>query len=161
MNKTIARCTFISASIAWIVLSLTEPWVLGDSNRFLKNFVNHEILNFLGVIVAITLASSANIHLEFNKIEERAKERILSRTRISVKKSAFWLIGMLVLSIIIVVSKPHFGTSDIATSLVNGAALLIILFNVLILIDLTQLVFSIEPHIRELADEDTNHEDAS
>tara|TARA_B100001939_G_C16651448_1_gene491961 strand:- start:124 stop:585 length:462 start_codon:yes stop_codon:yes gene_type:complete len=149
MNKTIARCTFISSIAVWIILSLSAPWVLSDENGFLKGFVNHEFLNFLGVVVTITLASTANLHLELNKFEERVKKRIFVNTRNSVKRSAYWMISMLLIALLLVVSKPLIVSvtpSLIASSLLNGGALLIILFNVLILIDLCQTAFKLEPN---------------
>ena len=95
--------------------------------------------------MAITLASTANLHLELNRIENAAKKAILTRTRAAVSCSAFSMIAGFVLAVVVVVIKPHLPQSQIAMSFVNGAALLIILFNILVLIDLTQLAFSIKP----------------
>lgn len=145
MNKIIARCIFIVSIGVWIVLSVSEPWVLSDQNKFLREFVNHELLNVLGVIMAITLASAANLHLEFNKIEDAANRTFLTKTRSAVKLSAFSLITLFSLAVVAVVIKPHVSESDVAMSFVNGFALLIVLFNILVLVDLTKLVFSIEP----------------
>ena len=63
MNKTIAVCTFICAVAVWIVLVFSTPWVLSDQNAFLEAFVSHELLSLLAVVVTITLASAANLHL--------------------------------------------------------------------------------------------------
>lgn len=153
MNKIVARCVFISSIAVYIVLSISAPWVLGDKNEFLKNFVNHEFLNLLGVIVAITLASAANLHLEFNKIEDMAKREILPRTRAKVKLSSIWLIALFALGFLTVTVKPLIPYSEISTSLVNGIAVLIVIFNILVLIDLTQLVFRIEPIYKINSDE--------
>lgn len=135
---------------AWLVISLAAPWALGDTqNTFLKNFVNHEMLSFLGVVVTITLASAASLHLELNKLEELAGSRVFIVTRRRIHLSAYALIWALVLAIALVTAKPLFGPSDTATSLANGAAILIILFNVLVLADITKLTFSLEPNFKE------------
>lgn len=81
---------FAAASVA--VISSHPEWV-GDNNSFLKNFVNHEFLNLLGVILAITLASVAQIHFQFNQIEERAGKRGLTKSRANLSKNAYYLIG--------------------------------------------------------------------
>ena len=47
----------------------------------------------------------------------------------------------------ILVVKANIPTSDIAQSLINGSAVLIVLFNVLVLIDLVQMAFKIGPNI--------------
>lgn len=64
-----------------------------------------------------------------------------------VKDSAFSLIGLLIASLVIVVMKPlieAFGPT--AQALSNGMALTVILVSVLILIDLTQAAFSLDPN---------------
>lgn len=158
MNKIVARCIFISSASAYVVISLCAPWVLSDKNTFLAGFVNHELLNLLGVVVAITLASSANLHLEFNNIEDAAGRVILSRTRAAVKKSAMWLIILFVLAFIITIVKPLIPASDIGYSFINGFAILIVLFNLLVLVDLTKLVFRIQPKFTMFAEQDTPDE---
>lgn len=145
MNKIISNCIFIILCGVYISISLCAPWILSDNNIFLKNFVNHQFLNLLGIIIAITLASTANLHLEFNKIEEMAKDTILSKTRVSVKKSAFCLIGLFSAGFLLVIVKPLIQYSAISSALLNGAAILIVAFNILVLIDLKQLVFKIQP----------------
>lgn len=150
MNRTIANCAFISATAVWLALSFCAPWVLSDKNSFLKGFVTHELLGFLGVIVTITLASTANLHLELNKLEEQIKKRVFNKTRCAIRRSAYWLIGMILIAIVIAVSKPLVVSNDeqmIAASLFNGAALLIVLFNILVLIDLVQIAFKLEPKL--------------
>ena len=135
---------------SWIVISLAAPWVLSDAkNSFLKNFVNHEMLSFLGVVVTITLASTANLHIELNKLEEMAGERVFIVTRRRIHLSAFSMIWALVMAIGLVIIKPLLGDSDTATSFSNGAAIIIILFNVLVLSDITKLTFSLEPNFKK------------
>lgn len=149
MNKTVARCVFVCAVSIWILLSILAPWVLSDNNAFLKGFVNHELLGFLGVVVTITLASAANLHIELNKLEEAAQRTGFTKTRTAIKRSAAALISMLLLAVVVVVAKPLVAPDPLANAMAasffNGAALLIVLFNVLILIDLTQSAFQLGP----------------
>ena len=150
MNKTVAQCSMICVTTVWIILSLLAPWVLSDQNILLSNFISQgSFLSFLGVVVTITLASAANLHLELNKMEVKIKKRVFQKTRQSIKKSAFWLIGMLLFAVILSSVKSLMCNTEIAQSFLNGACLLIVLFNILILIDLTQTAFSLEPTIEE------------
>lgn len=149
MNKTVAQCTVISFIAVWIILSVAAPWVLSDGNALLASFISQGgFISFLGVVVTITLASAANLHLELNKMEEKIQKRIFAKTRISLKKSAFWLIGMLVIGIVLASTKSLVCSTETAQSFFNGACLLIVLFNVLVLIDLTQTAFALEPSIK-------------
>ena len=134
----------ICAVAVWIILSLAIPWVLADTNPFLKGFVNHKLLSLLGVIVTITLASAANLHIELNKIEEAAGKSAFVNTRVSIKRSVRWLIASLIVAVLVVLIKPLVAPDPVvhqtAASLLNGAALLTILADILALIDLTQAV---------------------
>jgi len=156
VTKTIARCVFACAVSVWLILSLATPWVLADSNTFLKNFVNHEMLAFLGVVVTITLASATNLHFVLNGLEEREQRRGFWKARAAIRRSATSLIVMLLMAIALTVAKPLVvaatPTSGVSASLFNGAALLIVLFNVLVLIDLTQAAFQVGPNIENSRD---------
>ena len=144
MNKTVARGIVICAVAVWIILSLAVPWVLADTNPFLKGFVNHKLLSFLGVIVTITFASAANLHIELTKIEEAAGQSCVVNTRASIKRWARWLIATLIVAVLVVLIKPWIAPDPVVhqttASLLNGAALLIILADILVLINLTQAV---------------------
>jgi hypothetical protein len=143
----VALCALIVSVGVWIVLSVATPWVLGDDNRFMKDFLSDKILSFLGVIVTITLASIANLHLELNKIEQAAGRRGFPKARLRLRQSAAWMIAMLLIAVALDVVKPLVNAGEVAASLLNGASLLIVIFNVLILIDISQMVFQIEPNL--------------
>jgi len=147
VSKTVALCAFIVSVGVWIVLSVAAPWVLGDNNRFMKDFLSDKLLSFLGVIVTITLASIANLHLELNKIEQMAGRRGFPRARLRLRQSAAWMIAMLLGAVALDVVKPLVSAGEIVASFLNGAGLLIVIFNALILIDITQMVFQIEPNL--------------
>jgi len=149
MNKTISWCLIIAITIIVVILSFKAPWVLSDQNIFLKNFVNHEILNFLGVIVAITIGSIANLHLELNKLEEQIKKEVFTGTRSSLKRSIYCLIGTLVITIILAVIKPLIVKTSLdlmVSSFVNGFALIVVFVNILTLIDILQATFKVKPN---------------
>jgi hypothetical protein len=130
-----------------VAVSAARPDWVSDQNGFMKNFINHELLALLGVILAITLASIASIHLEFNKIEERYKKRGLQKSRENLRKNAYWLISLFVAAVAIVAAKPVMCGGPVAEALANMSGMLILLWHLLILIALTQLVFSIEPEL--------------
>lgn len=156
MSQATQIIIFTFVAVALLVLSITAPWTLSDKNTFLEGFVNHEFLNFLGVVVTISLASAGNIHLEFNKIEEKAKQKFLSEPRKAIKTSAYCLILSLICGVVLVVVKPLVCEGEIAEAVFNSLCLLIVLFNAFILYDLTKLVFNIEavPISKEKSDAD-------
>jgi hypothetical protein len=131
---------------ATVLVAARPSWV-SDQNTFLADFVGAQFLSLLGVILAITLASVANIHLEINKIEEHYQTEGMDRTRRNLRKNANWLIGLFVAGVAITIIKPLLG-GPTGEGVANMAALFILLWHVLILVSLTELVFKIPPLIK-------------
>lgn len=109
--------------------------------------MNHELLAVLGVIVTITLASAANLHLEFNRLESEFGEAF-DEARTATKSYAYLLIALFVIALTLVVLKPIVADTPTLQSIFNGAGILIIALNVLSLLDLTIAVFEIPPDKR-------------
>jgi hypothetical protein len=135
----------IAWTAIWLVIVVAAPWMLSDSNRFLSGFLDHEFLGFMGLIVTITLASSANLFIELNKFEDRLDLVVFPQTKRDVKAAAFCLIGALVCSVVIAVVKPLVINGERSQATANGIALTLIIFSILILIDLTQAAFNLDP----------------
>lgn len=144
MTRSISWCILISALAVVVACAVAMPQVLSNGNQFLNGFVNHELLAILGIIMTITLASAASLHLEFNKIEERYKKEGLRETRRGVKQGAYCLIVLFLVAVVLVVVRPLAAGTPAVEALFNGTALILLLWNVLVLIELTQLAFSIK-----------------
>ena len=145
MNRTIAICLMMCWIALALIVAVVRPELISDKNVFLKSFVNQEFLSFMGVVVTITLASAGNLFIELNKLEDRAETSLFTKTKQSVKNSAFSLIWSLVFALILVTVKPLVGSGDGVLAIVNAAALTTILFSVLILVDLTIAAFNLDP----------------
>lgn len=153
MTKNIGYCTLICLATLVAILAVAAPTLISDDNEFLKSFVNHELLNVLGVIVAITLASAAQLHLTLNGIEERLGiPNSFIKTRSGVQSSVYWLIGLFLVALAIVIVKPLVASSQWAQTLANGASVIVVVWNLLVLVSLTQAVFAV-PAVTD--DEDT------
>jgi hypothetical protein len=136
----------VVAGVLVVVVAARPAW-LSDSNEFLRNFVNHEYLNVLGVILAITLASLSQAHLTLNRIEEQRGYEFLGETRREIKEAAFWLIALFVAGFIIALAKPLACTSETSTAIANALAIFILTMYVLILVDITMAVFDLKANI--------------
>lgn len=95
----------------------------------------------MGIIVSITLASTANIHFELNKIE--AGRNIFPKTRTNLKKSAISLLLALIFCIGVSLLKGSAGFADTGQAIVNSLILLTLLFSLFVLWDIANLVFKI------------------
>lgn len=133
-----------SATLA-AVLTAINPNILGDQNAFLLGFVNHEYLSFMGVLVTITLASTASIHIELNRYEEALGSEAFEKSRADLRHSAFTLILCLCAALLTVVVKPLGPANAYWQSGMNSAALVTIEISILIVADLTLAAFDLRP----------------
>lgn len=158
MTPTLFWAILLAAGTAMIAIVACRPDWLNDSNGFLKSFINHEYLNVLGVILAITLASLAQIHLKINEIEEKVNSPVMKNAHSELKSSAIWLISLFVSGVFLVIVKPLVADFGSAPAIINAGALFILLFNVLILTDVTLSIFGIGPVLTEESENDGQQE---
>jgi hypothetical protein len=149
MTKSIAICALLSAATVLTICVIVEPRWLSDNNAFLKEFSERDMLPVLGVVLAITLASAAQLHLEFNKVEERARKVFLNRSRSGVHEAAYGLIAAFLIAALLCIVKAILPDYERAQAIVNAFDIMILVFNILILIEITQVAFAIPPKIDE------------
>ncbi len=127
-----------------IEVAVWYPEPFSDKNAFLKGFMNQELLSLLGVIVSITLGTTAMLNLELNKVTEGTGEGF-PEARTAIKRSAIGLIIGFCLALIIVVVKPLAAGSINAQAGFNLAGLAIIVFSLAVLVDIQLAAFGIPP----------------
>lgn len=142
MSKIIPPVTLIAMAAVLLSISFSTPWLLDDRNIFLKKFVGEGLLSTLGFILTVTLASSASLHLELNKIQD-ATGKTFDRTRKSIRRSAYSLMTIFGAAAILVVVKPLLPEVPYNIATANSLAILFIYFNLSVLYDLTRTVFKI------------------
>jgi membrane protease YdiL (CAAX protease family) len=147
MTKNIAVTALIAVVCVLTVCIIVVPTWLSDQNEFVKEFSQRDMLPILGVILAITLASSAQLHLEFNKIEERAKKEILRTSRASVRGASYALIGLFLAASVVSIIKPIIPQTERSQATVNSISIFILFFNIIILIEIVQAAFAIPAKI--------------
>lgn len=149
MTKALTRVAMLIAIAAWSYIVLKSPAMLSDSNTFLKSLVGPDLLAVLGIMVTITLGSAASIHFELNKLEERqGSPGKFPKARKALHRSVYSLLFLFVSAVALLVTKGGLPPRDtIGQALVNGGALLIVLFNALVLFDITRMAFVTGPFI--------------
>lgn len=148
MNRTIAICTLIGWAALYAALVAAAPWAISDANSFLKGFVNEEFLGFMGVVVTITLASAANLYIELNKLEDKLDEAAFQKSKADVRQSAYALVTTLVAAVVLVILKPLLVCGERSAAAINGIALTVLIVAIMIMIDLTQAAFSLDPRAK-------------
>ncbi|WP_152485771.1 hypothetical protein [Euryhalocaulis caribicus] len=137
----------IAAATVVSVLTVCHPSVLAG-NKFLDEFVSHEILALLIVILTITLASIGNIHLTLTRMvsrfESRAEGELAAKpARDEINSSGWSLLYAFGLCTVALLIKGGAESNIYAQSGVNGVALVILLFNLLVLKDIYDTVYDL------------------
>jgi len=146
MRKFIILVAFI---LFCAVSTVSVPTFLAE-NIFLQGFINHEILALLAIILAITFASVANIHLALNRIIMRTvgrkKERgqqASQKVRREVNSNAWLLFWAFIVCVISLIVKGSMPDHTYIVSAMNGVALAVLLLNVLVFYDIYRAIFAI------------------
>lgn len=144
-----------------ICVSIIHPCVLA-TNKFLDAFVSHEIMAFLIVILTITFASVANIHLTVGRMQgairdENARDSLEQQfarpLKDDTRSSAYLLFWVFCIMALLLVFKGQFSENAYAKSFVHSAGILAVTLNAVVLYDIYQTVFALVSQ-PETADED-------
>lgn len=129
----------VIASVAGLAASISSPELFAK-NSFLVNFVNHEYVNVLAVLVTVSMVSVVQIHLEYTRIERRFNMRVFGDARKAVNTSAVVLASLLCGSFFLSFLRAEVAHNETWTSIVHIAALLTILEGIFIMYDLVATV---------------------
>ena len=142
-------CIILVISSEFLVLLIPIYWPqLLVENDFLKNFINHELLNILAIIVTITAASAANLHLGLNHAEETIKRRDHFKVaRKEIREGVYCLIVLFLVAVITLIIRSSFLGNLCIVSSLNGLSLVVLLTYILVLIDTTMAVFALGPFL--------------
>jgi hypothetical protein len=129
-----------------LATSICMPSVL-FSNEFLKGFIDHEILNIMAVIMTISIATIATIHIWFNELEDKHQKTVFGAARREINSSAFWFIGLFVAQLVLLIVRSFSVFVDNATaiSIFNGGSLILLLMSVITLWDIMEVVKRLTP----------------
>lgn len=132
--------TLLVLAALFTLIAACEPAILAK-NQFLNDFVNHEYINVLAVIVTVSLVSVTQIHLEYSRIERRFKTRVFQDARSTVNTGALWLTSLFVFSFVLSFGRAAMSNNDVVISLIHGMALLTILCAIFIMYDFVRIVY--------------------
>ncbi|TMM45343.1 hypothetical protein [Qipengyuania marisflavi] len=138
-------------------------------NKFLDGFVSHEIMAFLIVILTITFASVANIHLSVSRLQgsiRSAKARVeldksfATPLRSETRSSAYLLFWAFCLCAVALLVKGQFPENDYVKSSVHSIAIVVVVTNAIVLYDIYKTVFALvaQPEISDGETQDYSDE---
>ena len=125
-------------------ISICKPAFFSE-NAFLDQFVNHEFINLMAVIVTVSLVSVVQLHMEYTRIERKFKQRAFEKSRRTVNANGVILIALFVFSFIISFIKgmPEVEGNLEIQSMVHVVALAAILECAWIMYELIRTAYTI------------------
>jgi hypothetical protein len=132
----------IGSLIAVVAITHFEPSWLGDENEFMRQFVDEQMLNILGVIIAIFLPSAATLYLRLAEIQ-RDRGVDLAKYRAAIRWNCGIVVGLFAATVVLLIFKGSVSDVKELTSAANGLTLVVLLANLLVLVDLTIAMFDV------------------
>ena len=120
-----------------------------SENEFLKGFVNHEVIALMTVILTVTLASVANIHIALNKIVTRrfSGNAQLIKSANEVKKeitdNAWYIFWGFALTIIVLLVKGLNTNDELIVAIANGIVIWTFSLFIFCMYDIYKVTFGI------------------
>lgn len=123
---------------------VSRPHWLSD-NTFLDTFISHEIIAVLVVILTITFASVANIHLSLNRLAEaspRRKQQI-GEIRKEINSEAWVIFWSFIVCVIALVTKGAADGNPYVVAASHAVGAVVLLLNLLVLHTIYRAIFAL------------------
>lgn len=150
---------FLCSLLATFIL-LRPEYLSDDGNKFLRDFLDNDILSVLGFITAVGNAATLSIFLHLNSLEDEVKFKA-NRSKKSLKKSAISLVYAFLIAFFAVTIKHPISNSPHWTAFINSIGVACVFFSLSVLRDLTLFVFGIPTKTKILEIQKKNQENSS
>lgn len=134
---------FSSLAIAGAIVVCRPEWLA--SNTFVQDFVGPDLLSLLVVILTITFASVANIHLSLNRFQATAtpsRKQAIEDIRGEINDNAWLIFSAFIVCVVSLLAKGAL-TDPIGVAATDAICLLALLVNALVMHDLYHAIFAL------------------
>lgn len=143
------RIGLLSAAIAVLgsVVVAHPDWL--SKNTLLATMMTHELISILVVILTVTLASVANIHLAITRMTMSSQgdrdvvRLVASEVRKEINDNAWTIFWSFVAAILVLIWKGAFPNNEFIVAACHAIGLIVVMLNVLVLHDLYRATFKL------------------
>ena len=150
--KIVIWCGLIIIGGVLVLISLLNPALIAE-NKFLHDFINHEILNVQSVVVTVTLVSITHTHLEFSKLEKVHQLKVFGSARREINGTAVYLIlsFLIMLFLLMFVGGTEPKEQPITNSLLKSSNILLLVASIAAMADVLKISYELsnDPSIEE------------
>jgi len=142
------------------VTAIAMPPVLSD-NRFLDALMGPDLVSVLVVVLSITFASVANVHLSISRVVARASnsaeaQAAAQAARAELNSNAWSIFWAFLVALSALFINGEFPKNKLIDSLTTAVCLTVVLFNGLVMHDLYRSIFHLASSAG--AEHDQNHQ---
>ncbi|KZL05527.1 hypothetical protein [Pseudovibrio sp. Ad26] len=136
----------VGVILSCIVVS-REHWLA--ENTFLLAFVSHELIALMAVVLTVTLASVANLHLALNRmVREKFKgnpniQNAADEVKKELRDNAWYIFWGFSITIVLLFVKGLNEDNSTTVAIVHALALWILTLYILCMYDIYQVVFGV------------------
>ena len=127
------------------VAAISLPAIFAD-NRFLNALMGPDLVAVLVVVLTITFASVANVHLSISRLvakahNRQAAEAAAGSARAELNSNAWSIFWAFLVALVALFFNGHFPADKVADALTTAVCLTVILFNGLVMHDIYRSIF--------------------
>jgi len=126
-------------------LAVSRPSALAE-NKFLDELMSPDLVAVLVIVLTITFASVANVHLSISRLVARATnrmaaERAASAARKELNSNAWTIFWAFLVALIALFVNGEFPRSEMVDALTTAVCMTVILLNGLVMHDIYRSIF--------------------
>jgi hypothetical protein len=126
-------------------LAVSRPAVLAE-NRFLNELMGPDLVAILVIVLTITFASVANVHLSISRLVARAKnkpgaERAAVSARDELNSNAWTIFWAFLFALVALFLNGEFPNDKTMDALTTAACMTVVLLNGLVMHDIYRSIF--------------------
>lgn len=144
MMPSNAIATLSVFAILLIFCITWRPEYLSDENTFLKEFVDQDLLAFLGIILTLSLSLLAQLFISVGKLSEKLDSTAATDIRDELRSTAKVLVGVFFVSLLVVFAKPILPSTEVWVASINALVVWLVVFYSLILADVVLSIFDFD-----------------
>lgn len=140
--------TLIAFAAVLAVTVISRPNWLSE-NEFLLDFANQEALALMAIILTVTLASVANIHVAINRLvsqrfgENAELKTMASEVKSEITDNAWYIFWGFVVVIVVLLVKGLNMENEVVLAISHAIVLWILLLYILCMLDIYKVIFGI------------------
>ena len=135
------------AAVLTCVVTYRPEWL--SANTFLDEFINHEILALFAVVLTVTLASVANIHLAINRMiaqsfrNDETARRMANGIKGEIRDNSRIIFISFFAALFALIIKDLIPDETLHIAIANGFLIWVLVLNLLTIMDVYNVVYGL------------------